>query len=667
MKRYNTYYTILTLVLLILIVLSGIISFLSVKETAALQKELGIPPKRLPNILMNLVTIIAVLALLVLRKKRSHRSKLLAVTEQLHNIVTYSRDAIVYTDFNLNIISWNKGAEQLFRYTTKKAVGENLTTIIDSEITGERKQEVWTALKKNNFWKSIVTLNSPNKKNITALFSISTVKNITNRNEIIGFICICTDMTFQKKAEEKIEQLALMIESSNDAILTFNEKLEILNWNKGAEHLYGYTALESVGKLMPELLSHQDSTTFLKATIKNLTSNGYWKSEDIHYKKTGQQINVLISFSLFSQTNNNIYLGIITDITEQKEVEKKLLRFNKLLEEKVVEKTAEMREIFDRVDWGFSAFNINHQFIFVNPKAEELIHRQSKELVGKNIWDAFPNAGEDFHTAYNTAIQTKKTQYLETFAGSINKWLACFFFASASGVSIYYRDITERKKLQEEKINLNTQLRTLAAHQEKIREEERKKMAGELHDELGQLIASIKMDAEWLNKKIDATETELKKKVQDIIEISSETAIKVRNLAKALRPRILDDFGLIPALEWLFLDFKNRSQIKVEFHHSIDNISINEENSTHIFRLIQESLTNIVKHANASKVACDVTTYKNKLFVFLNDNGKGFDIKAQTNTFGLLGMKERMKLMNGTININSVKNSGTEITLEIPI
>ena len=226
MKRYNTYYTILTLVLLILIVLSGIISFLSVKETAALQKELGIPPKRLPNILMNLVTIIAVLALLVLRKKRSHRSKLLAVTEQLHNIVTYSRDAIVYTDFNLNIISWNKGAEQLFRYTTKKAVGENLTTIIDSEITGERKQEVWAALKKNNFWKSIVTLNSPNKKNITALFSISTVKNITNRNEIIGFICICTDMTFQKKAEEKIEQLALMVESSNDAILTFNEKLE---------------------------------------------------------------------------------------------------------------------------------------------------------------------------------------------------------------------------------------------------------------------------------------------------------------------------------------------------------------------------------------------------------------------------------------------------------
>ncbi|MBS1626391.1 MAG: PAS domain S-box protein [Bacteroidetes bacterium] len=667
MKPYKTYYAILALILVILILLSGVISFLSVNETAAIQKGLGVSANRYSSLLMHCITVISLIALFILHRKSKHRAKLITVAEQLHNIINHSGDAIISTNFDLTIISWNKGAEQLFRYPDTKAIGKNLATLINSEITGVLRHEIWTELKKNNYWKHVSTFSTPNNKNITALFSISTIRDINKKNKIIGFTCICTDMTFQKNAEEKISQLATMVEASNDAIVTFNDKLEILSWNKGAERLYGYKSSESIGKLMPELLSHQDSTLFLKATIKNLTSKGYWKSEDIHYNKNGEKINVLISFSSFNKTNNNIYLGIITDITEQKEVEQKLLQFNKTLEEKVLEKTAEMREIFDRVDWGFSAFNINGDFIFVNPKAEELMQVQAKELIGKHIWKAFPNAGEDFRTTYSTAIKTQKTQYLETYASSLSKWLACFFFASTNGVSIYFRDITERKKLQQERIDINTQLRTLAAHQEKIREEERKKMAGELHDELGQLITSIKIDAEWLNKRINENDIELKKKTQDIIEISSETAIKIRDLAKALRPRILDDLGLIPALEWLFLDFKKRSQINIEFHHSIDDIHVNEETSTHVFRIVQESLTNIAKHANADKVTCDITTHKNNLYLFLNDNGKGFDIKAKTNTFGLLGMKERVKLINGTININSVINAGTEITLEIPL
>ncbi|MBA4196545.1 MAG: hypothetical protein C0459_03225 [Chitinophaga sp.] len=226
---------------------------------------------------------------------------------------------------------------------------------------------------------------------------------------------------------------------------------------------------------------------------------------------------------------------------------------------------------------------------------------------------------------------------------------------------------TERKKMQEDMININAQLRTLSAHQEKIREEERKRVAGELHDELGQLITSIKIDAEWLNKKIGDEEIELKKKTQDIIQLSSETAKKVRHLAQALRPSILDDMGLIPALEWQFHDFKSRTGIEAEFYHSVDGIKLSEEISTHVFRIVQESLTNIIRHSKAKKVICDMTIHNGKLYLFIKDNGVGFNISEKKNTFGLLGIKERIKMVGGTFTINSDLGQGTESSLEIPI
>jgi len=246
------------------------------------------------------------------------------------------------------------------------------------------------------------------QKSISALISISAIRDDKTKL-ITGFTGICTDITFQKKAEERIGQLALMVESSNDAIIVFNENLEITNWNKGAERLYGYTAEESEGKVIPEFLAKQASSKFLEATLKNLTIGGYWKSEDVHYKKDGQKLNVFVSFSPFKWENNqNIYVGIITDISEQKEVERKLLDFNKVLEEKVEEKTAEMREIFDRVDWGFCAFNINDEFIFINPKAAELLHKKKEDVLGRNGWTVFPSVEEEFRNAFYKSIQTQK-------------------------------------------------------------------------------------------------------------------------------------------------------------------------------------------------------------------------------------------------------------------
>ncbi len=227
-----------------------------------------------------------------------------------------------------------------------------------------------------------------------------------------------------------------------------------------------------------------------------------------------------------------------------------------------------------------------------------------------------------------------------------------------------------RKGLEQKVIetsDMNEQLRSLSAYLQNVREDERIHIAREMHDELGQLLTGFKMDVSWLRKKLaETSDPAISEKLENMISVIDESVKFVRNLASELRPSILDDLGLIPALEWHCHEFEKRHNIKVEFHSEVQEPNINSVIATGLFRMFQESLTNVARHSNATKVVASLRSVNDEISLSIMDNGKGFDTSLTSKkTLGLLGMKERAAMLGGKMEIISEPGKGTTILITV--
>jgi len=231
-----------------------------------------------------------------------------------------------------------------------------------------------------------------------------------------------------------------------------------------------------------------------------------------------------------------------------------------------------------------------------------------------------------------------------------------------------FRDITERKNAEEELKDSREQLRDLAAHLQYVREEERTNISREIHDELGQTLTGLKMDISWLEKKLPQDQEKLLKKTQEMKDLTDYTIQTVQKISSELRPGLLDDLGLSAAIEWQIDDFRKRSRIDCNAVLS-EEIALDPERSTVIFRIFQETLTNIARHAKASKVMIRLKEKNGQVELQVKDNGKGITEDQITNpkSYGIMGMKERVEFFKGEIKIKGDPESGTRITVRIPM
>jgi signal transduction histidine kinase len=176
------------------------------------------------------------------------------------------------------------------------------------------------------------------------------------------------------------------------------------------------------------------------------------------------------------------------------------------------------------------------------------------------------------------------------------------------------------------------------------------------------------MDVSWLSKKIVTEDYAIKEKIKDILALLDNTVKTVRKIATELRPSILDDLGLREAMEWQSQEFQKRSGIEIVFSSSLPVINANGTISIGLFRIYQESLTNVARHAGASVVTTTLEEKDNQLILSITDNGKGFDINTSSSkkTLGLLGMKERTLMMGGEYEIISTPGKGARVIVSVP-
>ena len=236
------------------------------------------------------------------------------------------------------------------------------------------------------------------------------------------------------------------------------------------------------------------------------------------------------------------------------------------------------------------------------------------------------------------------------------------------------QDITERKAAEENLKATSEQLRALTAKLSSAREEESIRIAREIHDELGSMLASLKWDLEEIQKTLSTPVDQsqlaaLREKLSALMKLDDTAINAVRRIASELRPSVLDDLGLGAAIEWQGQQFQSRTGIVCVCDCSLENVELTESQSTTVFRIFQEALTNILRHAQATTVDITLKKEDDELVLTIRDNGRGIttDEKSDRLSLGLLGMRERVNLIGGTIHITGVEGKGTVIMVRVPI
>jgi PAS domain S-box-containing protein len=231
------------------------------------------------------------------------------------------------------------------------------------------------------------------------------------------------------------------------------------------------------------------------------------------------------------------------------------------------------------------------------------------------------------------------------------------------------RDLSQRIKAEKDLDESYKAIRKLTSHIQNVREEERTNIAREIHDELGQQLTVMKMDVSWINKKLVTDDEIIKEKVKGMLTMLDETVKSVRRISSELRPSLLDDLGLTAAMEWQLFEIKKRSGIKINFNAPEKEMKLPDLIKTGLFRIFQESLTNVIRHAGAKSVKVNLEQKDHQLTLSIEDDGKGFDKGkiADKRTLGILGMKERTSMIGGTYEINSIPGKGTVVEVIIPM
>ncbi|HWJ93493.1 MAG TPA: ATP-binding protein, partial [Telluria sp.] len=256
-------------------------------------------------------------------------------------------------------------------------------------------------------------------------------------------------------------------------------------------------------------------------------------------------------------------------------------------------------------------------------------------------------------------------------AGGREIWINCRASPRRAGEATIWEglmlNITASKRNELELTESRQLLRELSAHRERVREEERKKIAREVHDELGQALTALRMDVALLRMADGPHSPALLARVAAMKEAVDRTIGIVRNVTSSLRPAALD-LGLTAALEWQVEDFARRSGIECMLHTGETEVVLDDDQATALFRIVQESLTNVLKHAQATHVEVTLETQADCICLEVSDNGRGFAADGpMRGRFGLVGMRERVLVLGGTVQVNSAAGEGTTVSVRLPL
>ena len=405
---------------------------------------------------------------------------------------------------------------------------------------------------------------------------------------------------------------------------------------------------------------------------EKLKQSGSLTFETCHRSKEGRIFPVEITASSFEYNGKEYHCSFAHDITERKRAEEALRQSEQ-----------HFRILYVQSPVAYQALDVEGRFLEVNEAWLRLLGYSCDEVVGRWFGDFimpsqvhllqerfsyFKSAGETRGVEWDLV---RKDGNLVTVSidGRIDRDETGAF----KRTHCVLHDITERKQAAEQIQASHEQMRALAGRLQAVREEERTNIAREIHDELGGALTGLKIDFSLLTRAALKIENKTVRKsllagMDSMIESVDATIHTVRRIAMELRPGVLDDLGLVAALEWQLKDFEKRTGIRCEFFPSVEDINLDADLSTALFRIFQETLTNVARHSGATEVHVRLRTDADSSTLEVEDNGKGIKEKniLSSKSLGLLGMRERAQMFGGRITVTGTPGRGTKVTVEIP-
>lgn len=327
----------------------------------------------------------------------------------------------------------------------------------------------------------------------------------------------------------------------------------------------------------------------------------------------------------------------------------------------------------DHVNEAAYLVDTEHRLIYANEGACRSLGYSRKELLGMRVSDIDPDAGLQALAQMASTVSRVGQLTLERRHRAkdgrifpVEMFSAAFVYAGQLTSIFLVRDITQRKQAEKELEKSRVQLRGLAAHLETAREQERKRIAREVHDELGQVLTALQLNVAALTHQATNASPPLRELSQETMQLTDRALAVVRNVTASLRPVVLD-MGIASALEWEAKRFAAKAGIECDVQIQGGEREPDEIHAIALFRIVQESLTNVARHARAERVEVCLEMGVAGCLLTVSDDGVGFDVDAsKADSFGLVGIQERALMLGGTVRIDSCLGEGTKITVRLP-
>lgn len=340
---------------------------------------------------------------------------------------------------------------------------------------------------------------------------------------------------------------------------------------------------------------------------------------------------------------------------------------------KIAESEAFLESIREGMSDGFIVFDEDMKVIAANTKALSLFGRSRESFIGVSASEFIPDLANS--SFYKNFTEVRRLKNPINSIDHIKEWDVHFqnkFFPVFNGIALFFADITEEIKLKEALHLTNDQLERLNLHLQVVTENEREAIAREIHDELGQALTSLKMNLAMIRNSINANSGKADPKfiLDEMASMGKQiddTVKRIRRIITELRPEVLDHLGLVAAIEWLIDDSSGKSNVVYKVNKNVDDLELDKNVAIALFRIVQEAVTNINRHSQATDAEIRINLDETVLTISVSDNGIGFKQKEDTavTSFGLLGMRERAKLINAHLEVKSTENEGTTVTISV--
>lgn len=457
----------------------------------------------------------------------------------------------------------------------------------------------------------------------------------------VSMLC---DVTERRAKEQALKQQAKIIGEIHDGVIITDLNGVITSVNRGAELQVGYTADELLGRHIATLYPEASRATLQEQLIAPLKEHGSLETESTVLRKSGEPMHAHLSLALLRDDEGvpTGMVGYAIDITERIATERALAAANERIQ-----------QILESISEGFLVVDNDDRLVYVNDRAATLWDVQQKDLIGRNVLDIFPEGGaEPFRNAYLKAVETREPTTIEARYSPLERWFVADLYPFADGVTVYFRDVTEQKRLEQEIL--------------RIQEEEQRRIGRDLHDGLASLLTGLAMLGRGIANRIERDEPVDLETVEELIRQARSGAEQARSLAHGLNPVKLEEQGLEAALRELCSTVQVLSNVSCSciVDEELPDLSGVEH---HLYRIAQEAALNAVRHARGNRIELRLQAEREGVVLTIHDDGVGIGGGATDNGgMGLHTMRYRAHLIGATLAVESAPEGGTDVVCRLP-